>query len=86
MVTSKLVIASVTLVSGLVAGSFGTSYAADERYKKMIEDNPAIVTLQNDVKHLTDDFKEFKTDYKNDQNRAVNERSAILRAVNNNRQ
>ncbi len=81
IMTNRLVIAAITLASGITAGSFGTSFAADERYKKMIEENPAIISLQKDVEHLTEDFKEFKTDYKADQNRASSERDAILRAV-----
>ena len=81
ILTNRLVIAAITLASGITAGSYGTSYAADERYKTMIEENPAIITLQGDVKHLTEDFKEFKADYKDDQNRASNEREAILKAV-----
>ena len=79
--TNRLVIAAATLAFGATAGSYGTSYAADERYKTMIEENPAIINLQNDVKHLTEDFKEFKDDYKQDQNRASDEREAILKAV-----
>jgi len=31
--------------------------------------------------HLTKDFGEFKADYKDDQDRASNERDAILKAV-----
>ena len=81
IMTNRLVIAAITLASGITAGSFGTSYAADERYKTMIEENPVIVTMKNDMEHLKDDFKEFKTDYKDDQDRASSERDAILKAV-----
>ena len=81
IITNRLVIAAATLAFGATAGSYGTSYAADERYKTLIEDNPAIITLQSDVKHLTEDFKEFKADYKDDQHRASDERDAILKAV-----
>ena len=75
---------TVVTIAIALAGGGGTTFgawASDEKVKRMIEDNPVIVTLKNDMAHLTKDFSEFKTDYKDDQDRASSERDAILKAV-----
>ncbi len=87
MVTKKpnWKVPTVVTIAIALAGGGGTTFgawASDEKVKRMIEDNPVIVTLKNDMAHLTKDFGEFKADYKDDQDRASAERKDILAAIN----
>lgn len=65
-----------------LSGGGGWALASDEKIKQMIEDNPVIVTMKNDMMHLKNDFKDFKVEYKADQNRASDQRDDILAAIN----